>query len=75
LGNGQTAPFGKSFLPDESGRPFGQRPGSCETLSNLRLFFGRVRGWWQWFLAAITDVEPTEFIALENRSHNDIIRL
>jgi hypothetical protein len=26
--------------------------------------------WWEWFLTTITDVGLTEFIAVENRSHN-----
>jgi hypothetical protein len=29
-----------------------------------------VNAWWEWFLTTITGVDPTELIAVENRSHN-----
>jgi hypothetical protein len=28
--------------------------------------------WWEWFLTTILTVGPTEFLAVENRSHNFI---
>jgi len=33
-------------------------------------FIVSVGAWWEWFLTTITNVEPTEFIAVGNRSHN-----
>jgi hypothetical protein len=35
-------------------------------------FLAEVNAWWEWFLTTITDVDPTEFIAVENRSHNQL---
>jgi len=29
-----------------------------------------VNAWWEWFLTTMLDDGPTEFIAVENRSHN-----
>jgi hypothetical protein len=42
-------------------------------LNELRChFLAEVNAWWEWFLTTITDVDPTEFIAVENRSHNQL---
>jgi len=32
-------------------------------------FNAMVNAWWEWFLTTIIDVDPTEFIAVGNRSH------
>jgi len=40
----------------------------------IRLNYGyfqvEVHVWWEWFLTTILDGNPTEFIAVTNRSHN-----
>jgi len=34
-----------------------------------------VHAWWEWFITTILDDSPTEFIAVENRSHNHLTRI
>ena len=36
----------------------------------MSFFWAEANGWWEWLVATIITVDPTEFIAVENRSHN-----